>query len=63
MNLREEILNSTDDGMEILKHYIPAVGSLRKLTDKFKIRDEKTGSAAIKQINGVWCVQDFVCTI
>lgn len=60
MNLKEEILNQTGGGIDVFEHYIPEVRSLNSnYKKKFKLRDEKTPSASLKNNSGVWLIQDF----
>lgn len=53
-------LFATDGGESyIVSKYPDAADSFRNHTRKFKTRDEKTASAALKKIGGEWGVTDF----
>lgn len=57
----QDILDATNGGLEIILSYYPQAREAIEGRDKrFKIRDEKTPSAAIKQAtDGNWLVTDF----
>lgn len=59
-SLLDKIYAATNKGLDIILFYWPqAIGCDRK-GKFFKIRgDEKTASAAMKEIKGVWRVTDF----
>jgi hypothetical protein len=58
---QQEILNATQGGLNIILHYYPqAADCLKSNRKEFKIRDEKTPSARMKQLaDGNWVVTDF----
>lgn len=56
----EDILATTDDGLEIIGYYYPDAVDAARNNKKFKMRaDEKTPSATIRKRNNVWKVCDF----
>ena len=57
----EDILNGTDGGLEIIRTYYPKVDDgIHRKDSKFKIREEKTASASVRQKeDGWWYVTDF----
>lgn len=55
----EDIYNRTRGGLDIILHYYPEAEELHKKKQKFKVRDEATASASIKEFNNVWKVTDF----
>ena len=59
-DLLQKIYDATDNGLDIILYYYPQAkgpdGNLRK---NFKIRPERTASASVVMINGVWRVTDF----
>jgi hypothetical protein len=53
---KEEILNKTNGGLDIIKKIYPQV----KLNGKFKLRDESEASASIKRDErGIYWIKDF----
>lgn len=58
---QQDILDATQGGLEIVLYYYPqARQALETREKRFKIRDEKTPSASIKQAaDGNWLVTDF----
>lgn len=60
-NRIQELLDATNGGLDIiLKYYPQAKSCVQNPNRKFKIRDEKTPSASIKQLeNGRWILTDF----
>lgn len=55
-NLSDKILNVTNGGLDIILNYYPNAKTGRN----FKIREERTASASLKQHeSGVWLVTDF----
>jgi hypothetical protein len=58
---QQELLNATHGGLDIIISYYPQANDTLKTNRKeFKIRDEKTPSARIKQLSdGNWVVTDF----
>lgn len=49
-----------DGGLSYILHRFPqAVGADRNANQAFKMRDEHTASAKMKEIKGVWCITDF----
>lgn len=61
IDLKQEILNATNGGLEVLLALYPeareCVGNKNK---KFKMRsDERTASAVISEKDGIWYVKDF----
>ena len=59
-DLLQKIYDATDNGFDILKWYYPqAFDNEGRLKKTFKIRPERTASASMKLINGVWRVTDF----
>lgn len=59
MSRANEIINATNGGLDIIKHYYPQAEECVGTNKAFKIRDERTPSAHIKEYNGVWYVTDF----
>ena len=57
----EDILNGTDGGLNIIRTYYPRVDEgLHRRDKKFKIREEKTASASVRQKEDGWYyVTDF----
>ncbi|MFQ3578555.1 MAG: hypothetical protein SNJ71_00260 [Bacteroidales bacterium] len=56
----ENILAATRGGLDIILHYYPQAKDYVNKKKLFKIRDERTSSAAIKELdNGTWVVTDF----
>jgi hypothetical protein len=55
----EDIYGVTNSGLDIILYYYPQAQKALEKKEAFKIRDEKTPSASIKQIKGVWRVTDF----
>ena len=59
-DLLQKIYDATDDGLDIILYYYPqAKDNEGKLKKYFKLRDERTASASMKKIKGVWRVTDF----
>lgn len=58
---QSELLAATHGGLDIITHYYPQVQqALQSSRKEFKIRDEKTPSARIKQLaDGNWVVTDW----
>ncbi len=58
---KEEILEATRGGLDIILAYYPqAAPGIEKKHHKFKLREEKTASANIRQLpDGNWVVTDF----
>lgn len=58
---QEDILNATGGGLDIILYYYPqARETLEGKKREFKIRDERTPSARLKQLkDGNWVVTDF----
>lgn len=60
MITKEEIWAKTDGGKTIIEHFYPqSRDSFDNPNKKFRIRDEKTPSAALKFIGDCWFVTDF----
>jgi hypothetical protein len=59
--LAEKLLSATDGGLQIILRYYPqAADAVQRANTKFSIREEKTPSAALKQLkDGNWVVTDF----
>lgn len=57
-DLKTRILQETDGGLAILKDLYPGVARVDS-HGKFKIRNEKTPSAHLKEKDGVWTVKDY----
>ena len=57
-DLKQRILDETDGGLTILKDLYPGIATV-DVHGKFKIRDEKTPSAHLKEVNGIWTVKDY----
>ena len=59
-SLLQKIYDATNNGLDIILYYYPQAQGCDQRGKFFKIRgDEKTASAAMKQIKGVWRVTDF----
>lgn len=59
-SLLEKIYDATDAGREIIYYYYPQAKDTEGKQRFFKIRgNEKTASASMKQLNGIWKVTDF----
>jgi len=58
---QQEILNATHGGLDIILSYYPqAADTLKTARKEFRIRDERTPSARLKQLaDGNWVVTDF----
>jgi hypothetical protein len=58
---QQEILDATSGGLDIIYSYYPQAKEAQTKADKrFKVRDEKTASASLKQLpDGIWVVTDF----
>lgn len=65
MDLKQEILNATDGGLDILCDIFPEARETVGNKKKFKIRDEKTPSAMLYKSpkTDYWTVKDFGDTI
>jgi len=64
MTQKEEILNSTDGGLDIFRHLIPKLPPIKngsKLSGHFKSpwRDEKHASTHLYKENGTWLFKDL----
>lgn len=61
MITKDDILQATNNGLDVFLRYYPdAAKCLTNRSYKFKVRDEKTPSAAIKQTEaGTWIITDF----
>ena len=58
--LLQRIYDATNKGLDIILYYYPQAQGCDKKGKYFKIRgDEKTASACMKEIKGVWRVTDF----
>lgn len=56
----QRIFDATNGGQDIIIHYYPeAAACIGKRGAKFRIRSEKTPSASMKEMNGIWIVTDF----
>lgn len=56
----QRLFDATNGGLDIIIHYYPeAADCVGHRGRKFRIRAEKTPSASIKELNGVWIVTDF----
>jgi len=53
--IKQDILDATNGGLQIIQSYYPATRTGRH----FKIRDERTASASLKEMKGVWYVHDW----
>ena len=59
-SLLQRIYDATNDGLDIIYYYYPQAHGCDQKGKYFKIRgDEKTASACMKMIKGVWRVTDF----
>ena len=59
-NILQQIYDVTHQGLDIVLHYYPQAHGCDQKNKFFKLRgDEKTASAAMKIIKGVWRVTDF----
>lgn len=59
-SLLDKIYDKTNKGLDIILSYYPQAHGCDRKGKFFKLRgDEKTASAAMKEINGVWKVTDF----
>lgn len=58
---KDEILNKSDGGLAIFRHFIPTIPPDYRKGKKFKspFRDEKTPSANLVQQGGIWLYKDF----
>lgn len=58
---QQDILNATNGGLDIIFHYYPqAIEAQKSSRKEFKIRNERTPSARLKQMpDGNWVVTDF----
>lgn len=57
---KQKILDATDGGLEIiLRLYPQASASVHQPKRHFKAHDERTASATLREIEGVWYVCDF----
>lgn len=58
--LSDKIYDATNRGLDIILYYYPQAHGCDRKGKYFKIRgDEKTASACMKEIKGVWRVTDF----
>lgn len=57
-DLKQRIFDETDGGLDILKDLYEGIRHV-DAHGKFKIRDEKTPSAHLKQKDGIWTVKDY----
>lgn len=57
-DLKQRILDATEGGLQILKDLYPGIEQMDQ-HGKFKIRDEKTPSAHLKEKDGIWTVKDY----
>lgn len=56
----EKIYEATRGGLDIILDLYPQAGDCVGVKNKhFRIRDEKTPSACLREVNGVWKVTDF----
>lgn len=55
----EQLYNATDGGLRIILDLYPQAHDCVGTTKHFRVRNEKTPSACIKQYDGVWKVTDF----
>ena len=56
----KDVLEATDKGLDIIAMYYPdARNALERKDKKFKIREERTASAALRLKNDSWHVTDF----
>ncbi len=58
-DVKQLILDATNGGLDIILYYYPQADEVKNTNKQFKIRDEKTASACLKQFNSVWKVTDF----
>ncbi|MBR0240989.1 MAG: hypothetical protein IJQ54_00535 [Kiritimatiellae bacterium] len=59
-DLLQKIHDATNDGLDIILYYYPQAHGCDRPGKYFKIRsDERTASACMKKIKGVWRVTDF----
>ena len=59
-SLLQKIYDATSKGLDIILYYYPQANGCDRKGKYFKIRgDEKTASACMKEIKGVWRVTDF----
>lgn len=58
---QQDILDATSGGLDIIFSYYPQAKEAQSKSDKrFRIRDERTPSASLKQLpDGVWVATDF----
>ena len=60
IDLRQEILNATNGGLDVLLMLYPEASDCVNSNRKFKMRpDEKTPSAVISEKDGIWYLKDF----
>lgn len=58
--LLDKIYTASNDGLDIIIKYFPQADGCDKPGKKFKMRtDERTASASLKKIKGVWRATDF----
>ena len=58
--LLDKIYAASNDGLDIIIQYFPQAAGCDKPGKKFKMRtDERTASASLKKIKGVWRATDF----
>lgn len=56
----EKLYEATNGGLDIILDIYPQAKDCVGVKNKhFKIRDEKTPSACLRQVNGIWKVTDF----
>ena len=55
----DDIYSKTNNGLDIILYYYPQAREALEGNKLFKLRDEKTASASIKQFNNVYKVTDF----
>ncbi|MBP3944391.1 hypothetical protein J5U18_12655 [Sphingobacteriaceae bacterium WQ 2009] len=57
---KDDILRETNGGLDIIRFYVPEIDQFAGTRKKFKLHDEKTPSASIKQLaDGNYVVADF----
>lgn len=57
---KQKILDATNGGLDVIYYYYPQARDVVEGRAKhFKMRDEKTPSATLKEYDGVWLVTDF----
>lgn len=58
-DIKAKILEATNGGLDIILYYYPQAKEVKGTNKQFKIRDEKTASACLKEFNAIWKVTDF----